>query len=125
MPITAGVIVLVTPRLSLRAHVSAHRGEDLKSQAAWPEDWSQGTSPGPVPTLSRLDLGMFTLGQGPGIPIRAELLDPGSQSPQCLGHGPDLQSLWQAASGRPGQRPDSRRSREGSCRADRSPSQLE
>lgn len=79
-----------------------------------PGDFSQGTSPAPGPTLSRLGLGdIHSQGQGPWNPH------------QSLGHSLDMQSLWQAASGRPGQRTESRQSREGSYKADQRQSWLQ
>lgn len=57
---------------------------------------------------------------------KAEQQDPGSCGPRCPGHSTDMQSLWQAASGRPGQRTESGRRRAGSCTGrPRDKSQLE
>lgn len=84
------------------------------------------TCPPPLPALARL--GEFS-SQGPvsntspsatsgmppdlsrplGFPSWAQKQDCGSPSPQRPGHSPDMQSLWQAASGRPGQRTERRR----------------
>lgn len=50
-----------------------------------------------------------------GDPPWPEKQDCGSPNPQCPGQSPDMQSFWQAALGRPGQRTERRRRSWESC----------
>lgn len=88
----------------------------------------ESSSQGPVSSTSpSANSGIPPELSGPlGFPSWAEKWDCGSPNPQRPGHSPDMPSLWQAASGRPGQRTERRRRSKGSrSRPERDKSQLQ
>lgn len=129
---TAWVIVLArppaTPSPAGKARLSAHRGVVLGAEESEAEvlgNPSQGTLPAPCPPFTGACLGDFH-SQGPFFhPRPCATLRPlsdflGSRTPGAGALGArgialTCQSHWQAASGRPGQRTESKRRREGSC----------